>query len=174
MSAGNLMIVQGGGSTAVFNASLSSAIAEAICQQKVGRIFGARFGVKGLVLGDIVELGRMTAAELSLLRNSPGALLGSSRFKPGLDDLDRLVANLRRLDIRYLIFMGGNGTMHGAELVSRHCHAAGFEVQIAGVPKLLTTILLPPTAALGSRAGRAMWRSPPATWALIFALCRSR
>ncbi|MDR3776738.1 MAG: diphosphate--fructose-6-phosphate 1-phosphotransferase [Terracidiphilus sp.] len=135
MSAGNLMIVQGGGSTAVFNASLSSAIAEAICVKKIGRIFGARFGVKGLVNGEIVELGQMTAAELRLLRNSPGALLGSSRFKPDTNDLDRMVNNLRRLDVRFLIFMGGNGTMHGAELVRRHCHDAGFEVQIIGVPK---------------------------------------
>jgi len=73
MSAGNLMIVQGGGSTAVFNASLSSAIAEAVCVKKVGRVFGARLGVKGLVNGEIVELGQMTALELDLLRNSPGA-----------------------------------------------------------------------------------------------------
>lgn len=135
MSAGNLMIVQGGGSTAVFNASLSSAIAEAISVKKFGRVFGARFGVKGLVNGEIVELGQMTAAELDLLRNSPGALLGSSRFKPDANDLDRMVSNLRRLDVRYLILMGGNGTMRGAELVRRHCHEAGFEVQIVGVPK---------------------------------------
>jgi 6-phosphofructokinase len=135
MSTGNLMIVQGGGPTAVFNASLSSAIAEAGCQKKIGRVFGARSGVKGLVYGEFIELGQMTAAELQLLRNSPGALLGSSRFKPDPNDFDRMVSNLRRLDVRYLIFMGGNGTMRGAELVSRHCHDAGFEVQIVGVPK---------------------------------------
>ena len=135
MSAGNLMIVQGGGSTAVFNASLSSAIAEAVCVKKVGRVFGARLGVKGLVNGEIVELGQMTALELDLLRNSPGALLGSSRFKPDANDLDRMVSNLRRLEVRYLIFMGGNGTMRGAELVRKHCHDTGFEVQIVGVPK---------------------------------------
>jgi 6-phosphofructokinase 1 len=46
-----------------------------------------------------------------------------------------MVTNLRRLDVRSLLFMGGNGTMRGAELVSRHCQAAGFEVRIAGVPK---------------------------------------
>jgi 6-phosphofructokinase 1 len=135
MTAGNLMIVQGGGATAVFNASLSCAIAEGIRQQAIGRIFGAHFGVKGLVHNDIVELGQMTAAELQLLRNSPGAFLGSSRYKPDQNDLDRMVTNLRRLDVRSLLFMGGNGTMRGAELVSRHCQAAGFEVRIAGVPK---------------------------------------
>lgn len=135
MGVGNLMIVQGGGPTAVFNASLSSAISEAASQPAVGRVYGARYGMRGLVEGDIVELGQMTAGELELLRNSPGAALGSSRFKPTDGDYDRMVENLRRLDIRFMIFMGGNGTMRGASLVSEHCRAAGIAMQVVGVPK---------------------------------------
>jgi 6-phosphofructokinase 1 len=135
MGVGNLMIVQGGGPTAVFNTSLSSAISEGVSQQGVGRVLGARYGMRGLVEGDIVELGQMTASELELLRNSPGAALGSSRYKPTEDDYDRMVENLRRLDIRSMIFMGGNGTMRGASLVSEHCRDAGFSVQVIGVPK---------------------------------------
>jgi 6-phosphofructokinase 1 len=129
------MIVQGGGPTAVFNASLSSAISEGVSQPGVGRVFGARYGMQGLVQDDIVELGQMTAGELELLRNSPGAALGSSRYKPTEDDYDRMVENLRRRDIRFMIFMGGNGTMRGAALVSEHCRDAGFPMQVIGVPK---------------------------------------
>ena len=135
MGVGNLMIVQGGGPTAVFNTSLSSAISEGVSQQGVGRVLGARYGMRGLVEGDIVELGQMTASELELLCNSPGAALGSSRYKPSEDDFDRMVENLRRLDIRSMIFMGGNGTMRGASLMSEHCRDAGFSVQVIGVPK---------------------------------------
>jgi 6-phosphofructokinase len=135
MVAGNLIIVQGGGPTAVLNASLSSAIAEAARQEKIGRIFGARYGMKGLVCADLVELGQMTPEELHLLGNSPGAALGSSRFKPTQDDLERMVAHLRRLDLRYMLFIGGNGTMQGAALVNGLCREAGFEVQIVTVPK---------------------------------------
>lgn len=135
MRAENLMIVQGGGPTAVFNASLSSAIAEGIRQPGIGKVFGARWGVKGLVQGDVVELGRMSGVDLHLLRNSPGAALGSSRFKPSEDDLQRAVDQLRRLDIRHLMFMGGNGTMRGAEVVSAFCRTVGFDVQVMGVPK---------------------------------------
>lgn len=131
------MIVQGGGPTAVFNASLSAVIAEAMRQPEVGRVLGARLGVKGLVQGDVVDLGLMTSEELRILRNSPGAALGSSRFQPSEDDLHRMVAHLRRLDIRSLIFMGGNGTMRGAEVVSAFCRAVGFEVEIIGVPKTI-------------------------------------
>ncbi len=135
MGAGNLMIVQGGGPTAVFNASLSSAIAEATSQPGMGRIYGARYGMKGLVHGDVVELGQLTAGELTFLHNSPGAALGSSRYKPNFDDFDCMVATLRRLDVRQMIFMGGNGTMRGAALVSERCRQLGFEIQIIGVPK---------------------------------------
>jgi len=132
---GNLMIVQGGGPTAVFNASLASAIAEGNCQPGIKRVFGARFGVRGLVNGDTVELGQMTVNDLELLEKSPGAALGSSRYSPLPEDFDRLVSHLRRLDVRYLIFMGGNGTMYGAGQVAERCRAAGFEVQMIGVPK---------------------------------------
>jgi len=135
MGVGNLMIVQGGGPTAVFNASLASTISEGVSQPGLGRVFGARYGMRGLVQDDIVELDQMTAGELELLRNSPGAALGSSRYKPSDGDYERMVENLHRRDIRSVIFMGGNGTMKGAALVSKHCRDAGFSVQVIGVPK---------------------------------------
>ncbi len=46
-----------------------------------------------------------------------------------------MVTTLRRLDVRQMIFMGGNGTMRGASLVSERCRELGFEIQIIGVPK---------------------------------------
>ena len=49
----NLMIVQGGGPTAVFNASLASVITEALAHPRIGKIFGARSGMKGLAEGEV-------------------------------------------------------------------------------------------------------------------------
>ena len=137
MKAGNLMIVQGGGPTAVFNASLSSVIDEGMRQEGIGKIFGARWGLKGLVQDDIVDLSELTVENLRMLRNSPGAALGSSRFKPTSNDLQCVLENLKRLDIRYLLFAGGNGTMKGAEVVSEICRAAAMEIQIVGIPKTI-------------------------------------
>lgn len=135
MNREDLIIVQGGGPTAVLNASLAAAIAASLAKGGSGRILGARFGMEGLVRGDLVELSRMTSSELEVLRTSPGAALGSSRFKPTDDDLHRAVELLRQNGIRQIIFMGGNGTMHGAERVSAFCRSVNFEVQIIGVPK---------------------------------------
>ncbi|MHB1701613.1 MAG: diphosphate--fructose-6-phosphate 1-phosphotransferase [Acidobacteriaceae bacterium] len=129
------MIVQGGGPTAVFNASLSCAIAEAAQCARFRKILGARSGALGLAQGDIVDLSRLSTAELKTLSGSPGAALRSSRVKTSEEDLSRQVEQMRKLDVRHLIFMGGNGTMRGAEITSAFCRAAGFEVRIIGVPK---------------------------------------
>jgi 6-phosphofructokinase 1 len=135
MTERNLLVVQGGGPTQVLNATLAAIVEEALAQDKFQRILGARSGIKGLVAGGEVELSRLSAADLSLLRLSPGAALGSSRAKPSLDDLAKLLDYLRLHQIRDLLFLGGNGTMRGAEAVSRFCRKSGFEVRTLGVPK---------------------------------------
>ena len=135
MKDGNLMIVQGGGPTAVFNSTLASIVQEARSQRSFGKIFGARSGVKGLVQQQILDLTDLSPSMLQLLRNTPGAALGSSRFRPSDAEMETLVQNLRRMDVRKLIFMGGNGTLKGAQIVSAACRNAGLDVRVVGVPK---------------------------------------
>jgi ATP-dependent phosphofructokinase / diphosphate-dependent phosphofructokinase len=133
MTARNLLVVQGGGPTQVLNATLAGIIAET--SGKFDSVYGARSGIKGFVNGEVAALGGLSAADLDRLRFSPGAALGSSRAKPTSDDLARLPDLLRARDLRHLLFVGGNGTMRGAQVVSRSCHDAGFDVQVLGVPK---------------------------------------
>lgn len=135
MKSGNLMIVQGGGPTAVFNITLASIVDEARIKKQYGKIFGARAGMKGLVEAAVFDLTDLSRCTLELLQNTPGAALGSSRFQPGEEDMDRLVENLRRLDVRNMIFIGGNGTMMGAHIVGNACRRAGLEIAVVGVPK---------------------------------------
>jgi len=131
------MIVQGGGPTAVFNTSLASILEEGFAQPRIGKIFGARSGMKGLSTGDTPDLSRLGPADLHAIAHTPGAALGSSRFKPTEEDLERCVRHLRSLDVRYLIFMGGNGTMSGAQRFGDFCRNLGFDLQIIGVPKTI-------------------------------------
>ncbi len=135
MAVNNLMIVQGGGPTAVFNASLASIVKEALHQTRIGKIFGARSGMQGLARGEVLDLSYLTPDALLAIRNSPGAALGSSRFKPVEQDLEQCVRLLRRINIDQLIFMGGNGTMRGAQIVREFCRASNFDTQVIGVPK---------------------------------------
>ena len=135
MTKGNLLIIQGGGPTAVFNASLSAAIAESSRHDVFGRIYGSRSGLLGLVRGNYADLDRLDSRELRLLRASPGAALGTSRYKPAEADFEQMLTHLRRCEIGYLLFIGGNGTMRGAEVVCAFCKDAGFDVRVICVPK---------------------------------------
>ena len=135
MSTQNLLIVQGGGPTPVLNATLASILEEACRHSRIGQIFGARFGVAGLVSGDIVDLSDFPREDLERLRMSPGAALGSSRSKPIPAHLDLIAQHLRRLNVRHLLLIGGNGTMRGAEVIGQFCKDAAYEVQVVGIPK---------------------------------------
>lgn len=137
MPESNLMIVQGGGPTAVFNASLAEIIAEAQRQPSIRSAFGSRYGVKGLCEGRIVELTNVSVADLALLRTTPGAALGSSRHSPSEPEMKKLIETLDRLKIDLLLFLGGNGTMRGAEIISRRCASHGVDVRVVGVPKTI-------------------------------------
>ena len=135
MRSGNLMLVQGGGPTAVFNASLAEIVAEAQTQPAIGRILGSRAGIRGLLRNDIAELTYLTPAEIDRLRRTPGAALGSSRYQPSEAELEQLAAALKFYEVEYLIFLGGNGTMRGAELISLYLQSLDIDVCVVGVPK---------------------------------------
>lgn len=131
----SLMIVQGGGPTAVFNTSLVAVIEKARSSETFQKVYGARYGTAGLARGEVSDLNTLTVAELSRLQDSPGAALGSSRFKPSEADLHRQIEVLRTLDVHSMLFIGGNGTMHGARLFMDFCAAQGYALEVIGIPK---------------------------------------
>ena len=133
----NLLIVQGGGPTTVFNASLASLIREQQVLAPGGAIHGARFGMGGLAQGDLVDLSGMSSHALLQMRNSPGAALGSSRFAPTEADLDASLQVLRDRGIDQVAFLGGNGTMGGALRFGAFCESRGFQLQVMGSPKTI-------------------------------------
>jgi len=137
MSAENLMVVQSGGPTAVFNTSLAGIVGEALAQPRIGKIFGAHSGMKGLSSNDTIDLTQLGPGDLLSLAKTPGAALGSSRFKPTDEDLERCVQLLKKLEVRHLLFMGGNGTMAGAHRFAELCRTLGFDLQVIGVPKTI-------------------------------------
>jgi ATP-dependent phosphofructokinase / diphosphate-dependent phosphofructokinase len=131
----NLLIVQGGGPTQMLNATLAATVSEAQACGAFERIWGAHSGLKGLLDGEAIDLGRMSPGELETLRTSPGAALGSSRARLTEADLLQLAHRLERNSVHDVLIAGGNGGMRSAEMVSRICRQAGCEVRVIGVPK---------------------------------------
>jgi ATP-dependent phosphofructokinase / diphosphate-dependent phosphofructokinase len=133
MSERNLLVIQGGGPTQVLNATLAAIVGEG--RGKFDRILGATAGVKGCARNCVVDLSGWTQAKLELLRLTPGAALGSTRAMPTADDLKQTVEMLRSRNIHDVLFIGGNGTMRGAETLGGFCRDAGHDVRVLGVPK---------------------------------------
>lgn len=133
--AGNLLVGQSGGCTAVINASLAGVIAAASRQPAIGRTYGALHGVLGLLNDETVPLDRADPAYLRRLAATPAAAIGSCRHQLAGDELERALAMLRRLEIRYLLYIGGNDSAQSTLALARAARAAGYELHVAGVPK---------------------------------------
>ena len=76
---GNLILIHGGGPTAVINASLAGAIRQAKKEPNVDRILAAIGGTGGLMRGQVRDLTDITEEELALLERTPGSAIGTSR-----------------------------------------------------------------------------------------------
>lgn len=131
------MIVQGGGPTQVLNATLSAIVDEARQTHSFDRVIGACSGTRGLVEGRFADLGGLSKSDLDLLRMSPGAALGSSRYGPSGEDMERILQNLKNNSVHDILFAGGNGTMLGAQRVLHYCNDSGWPLQVIGVPKTI-------------------------------------
>jgi len=124
-------IVHSGGPTAVLNASLAG-VADA-SREHAEVLYGARFGIHGLISGDLVDLLPISKARFHAIAQSPGSFIGSSRRRLEDADYDRLRKSLLRHDIRTIFYTGGNGSMTAALSIAQHLP----EIQVIGIPKTI-------------------------------------
>jgi 6-phosphofructokinase len=134
---GNLLVGQSGGATAVINASLVGVIEAARDAGSVGSVIGMRHGIEGLLGEGLLDLGRQSAAVLGSIRRTPSAALGTGRHKLHDADLDRALALLRRHDIRYFVYIGGNDSADTAHRLHAHARARGYDLRVIAVPKTI-------------------------------------
>ena len=134
---GNLVIGQSGGATAVINASLVGAVEAALASEHIDGIFGMRHGIEGLLAEDLIDLRQQPASIWSQLLHTPSAALGSCRYKLREDDPDRALEILRRYNIRYMIYIGGNDSADTAHKLVNAALRANYEINIISVPKTI-------------------------------------
>ncbi len=131
------LVVHGGGPTPVLNASLTGVIEESSRHPEITALFGARFGVQGVLEEAFIDLGRQPADLVRRIGESPGSALGSCRREIAEEDYARILAVLRRRGIRYLFYNGGNGSMYAAHRIWRAAVNAGWELCAVGIPKTI-------------------------------------
>ena len=134
--AGNVLVGQSGGPTAVINASVAGLITEALNHDCIEEVYGSLNGVLGILQEDLVDLAAESQQSIRALKHTPGAALGTCRYKlrkPA--DFDRVLEVFKAHNIRYFFYIGGNDSQDTAAKISAHAVAAGYELRVIGVPK---------------------------------------
>lgn len=135
MVKGNAVIGQSGGPTSVINSSLAGVIDTAVRSEFIGNIYGMNYGIEGLMVEKLFDLGAQPADIISGLRRTPSSALGSSRHKVTEKDLPVILGVLKKYNIRYFFLIGGNDTMDTINRVEAYCRSEGYELAGVGIPK---------------------------------------
>jgi ATP-dependent phosphofructokinase / diphosphate-dependent phosphofructokinase len=139
-TSGNAVVGQSGGPTAVINASLCG-VAQAASGAGI-RVLGMLGAIRGLLDQRLIDLSSEDPAVIAGLRSTPSSALGSGRHKLGPNDYDRLAVSLKRHDIRYFFYIGGNDSADTTAQVSRVAAEIGHELFAIAVPKTVDNDLV--------------------------------
>ena len=145
----NAIVGQSGGPTSAINATLSGVIRACAKSEKIDKLYGMKNGIEGLLLGDVVDLTYLYGDEnnLSNLENTPASALGSCRKRlPNLDSdvsvYDNLLTILKKYDIGYFFYIGGNDSMDTVKKLNEYVNKKGISLVVVGVPKTIDNDLL--------------------------------
>jgi 6-phosphofructokinase len=142
MRSGKLVIAVGGGPTAVINQSLAGAVLEARLFPQIERIYGARYGVRGIVNEDFVDLSAESRANLEAIADTPSSALGSTRDKPDLAYCRDIFASLKAHGASWFLYIGGNDTADTVRIVSEEAAKEGYDLRSIHIPKTIDNDLM--------------------------------
>jgi len=135
---GNAVVAQSGGPTAVINNSVCGVIQEWLKGDPPGTLYGALFGIRGVMEEHMLDLSRQPSHIIEGLRYTPGVALGSCRYKLDREeDFSRLLDAFKKHGIRYFFFIGGNDSMDTADKINRFADKVNYEMRVIGIPKTI-------------------------------------
>ena len=132
---GSLVVGQSGGPTTVINSSLLGVIQEAMQHDCIQGIYGARWGIRGVLDEELIDLEREDDTVLEALLHTPSAALGTVRYKLKEQDYARILEVFRAHNVRYFLYIGGNDSMNTAHRMHKLAEAGGYELRAVGIPK---------------------------------------
>jgi 6-phosphofructokinase len=119
----------------VINSSLIGVIEQASEEDRVTAVYGSLRGIQGVLADRFIDLARESPDTLSRLRRTPGAALGTVRYKLCPEDYERVVEVLRGHGVRFFCYVGGNDSMDTAHRIHLVAQRMGYELHCVGVPK---------------------------------------
>ncbi len=137
MKKGNMLIAQSGGPSMVINQSLVGAVLAARDSKAVGKIYGALHGIQGILDETFIDLRKESRATLEAVANTPSSALGSVRRKPTAEDCQAIFRVLRKLDIRYFFYIGGNDSAETVHIINEEAVKDGYGISCFHIPKTI-------------------------------------
>lgn len=135
---GNMLIAQSGGPTAVINQSLVGAVLQARKHpKKIQRVFGSLHGIQGILAEHFIDLGRESEATLENVAKTPSSALGSVRKKPSPEECARMFDTMKRYDVRYFFYIGGNDSAETAHIVNEEARRQRYSLRCFHIPKTI-------------------------------------
>ena len=156
MEKGSCMVGQSGGPTAVINASLLGIIEENLKAKAFDHVYGLLNGIDGIIKERFIDFNDYSKEELTLLKTTPAAALGSVRFKMPSDLNDEIYKNIEEIFHKYNIkcfyYIGGNDSMDTCHKLGEYFKNSKYKCQVIGIPKTIDNdmVLIDHTPGYGS------------------------
>ncbi|MBF0271781.1 MAG: 6-phosphofructokinase [Magnetococcales bacterium] len=142
MKPGKVLVAQGGGPTAVINQSLVGAVLEARKFPRVERVYGALYGVRGIIDEAFLDLTQETTHNLERVADTPGSALGSTRDKPDEKYCAEILKVLMAHNIRCFFYIGGNDSSDTLRIVEEFAKKAHYDLITIHIPKTIDNDLM--------------------------------
>lgn len=148
MAKKNLIVGQSGGPTAVINSSLYGVVSEGLAHpEEIEHVYGMVNGIEGFLNGTILDFQEALPGEkLDYLKHTPGAYLGSCRYKlpESLEDpvYPELFKKFEEMNIGWFFYIGGNDSMDTVSKLSRYAAQTGSDIRVIGEPKTIDNDLV--------------------------------
>lgn len=137
MKKGNMLVAQSGGPSMVINQSLVGAVLAARENKAVGKIYGALHGIQGILDEKFIDLRKESRSTLEAVANTPASALGSVRRKPTPEDCVAIFKVLKKLEIRYFFYIGGNDSAETVHIINEAAQQAAYGLRCFHIPKTI-------------------------------------
>ncbi len=144
----NVIVGQSGGPTAVINGSLYGVVTESLNRQEIiDQVYGMINGIEGFLNNQLMDMKPLeTSGELEIIKTTPGAYLGSCRYKLPEDLGDAIYPQLFQKfndhNIGYFFYIGGNDSMDTVSKLSRYAASIESPIRFIGIPKTIDNDLV--------------------------------
>ncbi len=142
MLKGSLLVAQGGGPTAVINQSLVGVVLAAMEYDCIDKIYGSWHGVEGIKNGTLADLTNVSKEHLEQVAETTGSAMLSTRVRPDKEYCKKMFENMKKLNIRYFFYVGGNDSSDTVRIVSEYAEQEGYDLRAVHIPKTIDNDLV--------------------------------